>query len=293
MPSEHRDAISARQTWRSRARRLPELALLLVLFGSAPDARAVQQPEYVIGSQDVLTVTMFDDGDLSGKYQVEGDGAFTFPLIGKVQAAGLTASAVEAALRKRLADGYYKNPQVTVSIEQYRSQRVFVVGQVGKAGTYPLTGETSLLEILSAAGSVSANAGGEVMVVRPRNPEAVSGPLFPGQADAAEVLRVDMRELESGALSQAMTLRDGDTVFVPKGEQVYVTGQVRNPGAFSLGRGTTVLQALSLAGGVTDRGATNRIRILRIVDGAKKELRAKLTDVVQPGDTIIVRERFF
>jgi polysaccharide export outer membrane protein len=91
-----------------------------------------------------------------------------------------------------------------------------------------------------------------------------------------------------------MRLHDGDTIFVPRAESVYVFGQVKNPGAYSLQqKNTSVLQALSLAGGVTDRGSTSRIRIVRIVNGEKKDLKAKIGDIVKPGDTVIVAERFF
>ena len=89
-------------------------------------------------------------------------------------------------------------------------------------------------------------------------------------------------------------LRDGDTISLPRAETVYVLGQVKNPNAYSLQqKNTSILQALSLAGGVTDRGSMNRIKIVRIVKGDKKELKGKLTDVVQPGDTILVGERLF
>ena len=74
---------------------------------------------------------------------------------------------------------------------------------------------------------------------------------------------------------------------------MYVFGQVRTPGAYPIEPGTTVLQALSLAGGVTDRGSTGRVKVVRAVDGKKKELKVKLTDTVEPGDTVIVGERFF
>ena len=89
-------------------------------------------------------------------------------------------------------------------------------------------------------------------------------------------------------------LHDGDTIIVSRAETVYVFGQVKNPGAYALQqKSTSVLQALSLGGGVTDRGSTSRVRIVRIVNGEKKEIKVKLTDVVQPGDTVIVGERFF
>jgi polysaccharide export outer membrane protein len=74
---------------------------------------------------------------------------------------------------------------------------------------------------------------------------------------------------------------------------IYIYGQVRSPGAYPVQKGTTVMQALTLAGGLTDRGSTRRIKILRTVDGKKKELAVKLTDLVHPGDTVIVSERFF
>src|SRR5439155_14313168 len=121
-----------------------------------------------------------------------------------------------------------------------------------------------------------------------------SGPTLPTRDIGRDIVRVNIRDLENGVFSQNALLRDGDTIFVPRAENIYVFGQVKNPGAYPLQqKNTSVLQALSLAGGVTDRGSTSRIRIVRIVKGEKKEVSVKLTDVVQPGDTIVVPERFF
>ena len=102
-----------------------------------------------------------------------------------------------------------------------------------------------------------------------------------------------IRDLEAGSLKQNVELRDGDTIFVPRADSVYVFGQVKNPGAYAVRKDTTVLQALSLAGGVTENGALNRVRVVRIVNGDKKELKLKLTDLVKAGDTLIVPERYF
>jgi polysaccharide export outer membrane protein len=88
-------------------------------------------------------------------------------------------------------------------------------------------------------------------------------------------------------------LLDGDTVNIPKAQSVFVSGEVKASGAFPVEPGMTVLQVLTLAGGVTDRGSDGRIKILRVVDGKQKELKAKLTDTVMPGDTIVVPSRFF
>jgi polysaccharide export outer membrane protein len=249
---------------------------------------------YVVGAQDMLTITSYDQADLSGKFTVEADGTFTYPMIGRVKAGGMTLRQVEAQLKKQLKDeGFFNNPQITVSMDQYRSQKVFVVGEVRTPGPYPLSGEMNLVEALARAGSTLPTASGEVVIVHPTS-ASVTGPVLPSQENADNIVRIDLRDLQNGSLSQNAALRDGDTIFVPRAESVYVFGQVKNPGAYAMQqKNTSVLQALSLAGGVTDRGSTGRIRIARIVNGEKQEFKVKLTDIVQPGDTIIVAERFF
>lgn len=257
---------------------------------SAPSF-AQSAANYVIGAQDVLTIQVFDQADLGGKYAVEADGTFSFPLIGRIKAAGFTIRQFEDELRKKLADGYFRNPQVTVAVEQYRSQRVFVMGEVRSPGPVPLTGGMNLVEALARAGSTMASASGEVIVVRA--PQREDRPLMPTEKGAAEIFRASVRDLESGSLRQNIELQDGDTLFVPRAESVYVFGQVRNPNAYPIQKDTTVLQALSLAGGTTEHAALNRIKIVRIEKGEKVEIKVKLTDIVRAGDTIIVPERYF
>ena len=236
----------------------------------------------------------YDQADLSGKFTVEADGSFTYPLIGRVRAGGMTLRQVEGQVKKQLKDeGFFNNPQITVAVDQYRSQKVFVVGEVRSPGSYPLSGDMNLVEALARAGSTLPNASGEVVIVHPASGHG-SGPVLPSQESADNVVRIDIRDLQNGSLSQNAALRDGDTIFVPRAESVYVFGQVKNPGAYPLQqKSTTVMQALSLAGGVSDRGSTGRIKIARLVNGEKREIKVKLGDIVQPGDTIIVEERFF
>jgi polysaccharide export outer membrane protein len=269
------------------------LAIGVLLVALVTGVRA--QPsagDYVIGAQDVLTISVLDQADLGGKYAVEADGTFTFPFIGRIKAGGMTLRAFEADLKKRLvADGYFRNPQVSVAVEQYRSQRVFVMGEVRNAGPVALTGGMTLIEALARAGSTLPSSSGEVSIVRP--PSGAKGPLLPGQEKAVEIFRASLRDLEQGSQAQNIQLRDGDTIFLPRAESVYVFGQVKNPGAYPIQTATTVLQALSLAGGVTENGALNRVRIVRIVKGEKKEIKVKLGDLVLAGDTIIVPERYF
>ncbi len=251
-----------------------------------------QQPDYTVGAQDVLTVTVYDQADLSGKFKVEADGAFTFPLVGRVPAAGQTLHTIEAELTKRLSDGYLKNPQVTVAVETYQSQRIFILGEVRAPGSYTLSGDMTLIEALSRAGSTTPAASDQILIVRPA-PGKATGPTLPDLASDSTVLKINIRDLQEGDLTKNAALRDGDTIVVPKAQAVYVFGQVKAPGAYAVSKGTSVLQALSLAGGVTDRGSTGRVKIVRTVEGKNREIKAKLTDVVEPGDTLIVGERFF
>jgi polysaccharide biosynthesis/export protein len=274
------------------------LATLVVLL-SAGDRSWAQAgadatfTDYRVGPQDVLTITSYDQADLSGKFTVEADGTFTYPLIGRVKAGGLTLRALEEALKTRLKDeGYFRNPQVTVAVETYKSQKIFVIGEVRTPGPYPLSGDMTLVEAIARAGSTLPTASGEAIIVHAT--AGATGPTPPSKDLEANSERVDLRALQDGTAKQNIVLRDGDTISVPRAESVYVMGQVKNPNAYALQqKNTTVLQALSLAGGVTDRGSMSRITIVRVVKGDKKEIKAKLTDVVQPNDTVFVKDRLF
>lgn len=256
---------------------------------TATPPQADEIANYIVGPQDVLTVTVFNEPQLSGRFRVENDGQFSFPFVGRIRAGGTTLREIGETIRRKLADGYLKDPQVTVEVEQFRSQSVFVMGEVRTPGKYTLTGAVTLIEALAQAGSTTSAAGNEVLILHPK--EATKGaPTLPEDGDA-DVERVNLRNIEGGKLSQNVAIRDGDTIFVPKAERFYVIGQVRNPGSFVLEPNMTVLQAVSLAGGVSDRGSNRRIRIVRIVENKKREFDAKPTDIVQAGDTIVVRQR--
>lgn len=264
------------------------VALLIVAGAVSLGAQQVE-PNYVVGPEDVLTVTVFNEPSLSGRYRVENDGQFNYPFLGRVRAGGLTLNDVAGLLKTKLAEGYLRNPQVTVDVDQFRSQSVFVMGEVRTPGKYVLSGAVNLLEVLAQAGSTTAVAGNEVIILHPKSPQ--SGAVTLASAGDAEVRRVSLREIESGRLSENIAIRDGDTIFVPKAERFFVVGLVRNPGSYTLEQNMTMLQALSLAGGVTERGSSRRLRVTRMVDGKRKEFDAKQTDIVQPGDTITVRQR--
>lgn len=282
------------------------LTLACLLGAGLPTTPAsAQAPEYVIGPQDVLAVTVTNEPTLTGKFTVVGDGTVTYPLLGSVKVGGLSLRAVERELTTRLSDGYLERPLVTVALDQFGSQRVLVVGEVRQAGSYPLSGPTTLLEILLKAGAPTAAAGSEALVVRGRGGAAADGRSVAELRTAVDaksasalsnVVRANLDALQRGDLSQNVALRPGDMVFVPRAEQpapVYVMGLVKAPGAYQVTKGATVLQVLAQAGGVTDRGSTSRIKLVRKSAQRNVEMKASLQDAVQPGDTILVQRRLF
>lgn len=262
--------------------------LLALAFAAAQDPPRGERANYVVGPGDVLAVHVFYEPQLSGSFRVENDGQFSYPFLGRVSAGGRSVASIATLLKDRLSEGYLRNPQVTVDVEQFRSQNIFVMGEVRTPGKYILSGSITLLDALAQAGSPTPSAGGEVLILHPKM--IGGGPTLPSQADA-DVTRVNLREIEDGRLSRNVTIRDGDTIFVPKAERFFVTGMVRMPGSYVLERNMTVLQAVSTAGGISERGSNRGLKIVRIVDSKRKELDAKPTDIVQPGDTIVVRQR--
>jgi polysaccharide biosynthesis/export protein len=296
---------------------------LLAAFVAADAAQPARPAEYEIGSGDVLRVSVLGQADMTGSFTVDAEGMVGFPILGKVKASENTALELERKLTILLADGILKRPQVTVSVAEYGSQKVFVAGEVPRPGQYALKAERTLLALLGDVGALGPNVGHEVIVVRPPGgTAAATGPAVPlgldddpgappaGATDetgpapsgipglpfvppGSEVFRISLLELQSGNPERNLALRAGDTVYFPKAAQVYVMGSVARPGPYRYQEGMTVMQALTLAGGASERGSAGRTKVARIVNGRKVETRVKATDLVQPEDTLVVPERFF
>jgi polysaccharide export outer membrane protein len=245
--------------------------------------------DYRIGPEDVLQIAVYGHPDLTQTVAVQADGTFVFPLLGRVSAAELAPPELERRLADLLGRDYVREPQVAVSVQQYRSKIVFVVGEVARPGLYPLVGTRRLVEVLAKAGPMTASAGPEVVIVRPRSGEA--RPVLPsevaGAGAAAEVIRVDLRAIQAGDLDRNVALLPRDTVFIPAAPKVFVSGRVPDPGGYPFTPGTTVRQAVGLAGG--SARSASRIRVLREVEGRAREVAVGLDDLVQAGDTVIVR----
>jgi len=247
--------------------------------------------DYRIGPEDVLKIAVYGHADLTQTVAVQADGTFVFPLLGRVPAADLAPPELERRLADLLGRDFIREPQVSVTVQQYRSKVVFVVGEVSRPGLYPLVGTRRLVEVLAKAGPLTARAGTEVVVVRPRSGEA--RPVLPSEvgadaaAGSAEVIRVDLRAIEGGDLDKNVALLPRDTVFVPAAPKVFVSGRVPDPGGYPFPPGTTVRQAIGLAGGSVKSAA--RTRVLREQGGRAREVEIGLDDLVQAGDTIVVR----
>src|SRR5438552_1545477 len=130
--------------------------------GAAAASAGASSANYIIGAHDVLIITSYDDKDLSGKFTVETDGTFTFPMLGRITAAGMTLRDTEASIEKRLVDeGLFVAPDITVAVDQYRSQKLFILGEVRKPGVYTMSTSMNLIEALALADSMLPTAGGQ------------------------------------------------------------------------------------------------------------------------------------
>jgi polysaccharide export outer membrane protein len=263
------------------------------VLASQPERK---EKEYAIGPEDMLEVMVWDHDDLTREVYVSREGVFSYPLIGTVQAGGLTVEQLEKEISDRLSGKYIIDPQVSVTVKEYKSKKIFVLGEVGGPGgkgpgTYPLTGKTTLMEVLTMTGGPTQNAGTEATISRPRKTGGASGSQEKSAND--EVIKVNLKKLLEGDASQNIYLEPNDTVYVSKAAFFYVYGEVKNPGRYNLERGTTVLKAITTAGGTTEKAAVNRSKVVREKEGQKSEMRVNLTDPVEAEDIVMVPESFF
>ncbi|MBI1737069.1 MAG: SLBB domain-containing protein [Candidatus Rokubacteria bacterium] len=268
---------------------LAALAVLCVLA-------VVGAEDYAIGPRDVLAITVWGHADLSRDYPVDGDGFVPFPLVGRVKATGLTTTDLARRLTELLGKEYLVDPQVLVSVKEYLSKKIIILGEAAKPGVYNLTAsDSSLLEILGRAGGPGPSAGKQVVVVRQQRGRAR------GTTGGYSILRVDLdrlqEQLQKGDTSGNIRLEDEDTLFIPKVQSFFVLGEVRQPGAFPLDKPTTALDAISVAQGFRETAAQSAVKVLRRTSSGREETMfldlsgptPKDRNVpLQEGDTIVV-----
>ncbi|MNS96427.1 SLBB domain protein [compost metagenome] len=157
-----------------------------------------------------------------------------------------------------------------------------MLGQVNRPGRYPIEGKRSLMDMLAMAGGVSQDGGDAVSLIRKRN----------GKTTREIVDIVDM--VRSADLNRDLDVGGNDVIFVERAPRFYIYGEVQRPGAFRLERSMTVLQALSVGGGLTQRGTERGIRIKRRDEAGKLEIiNAKHDDLLQVDDMVYVQESLF
>jgi polysaccharide export outer membrane protein len=263
-------------------RRLTSVLTACLLLGCA--ALAYGQ-DYIVGEGDLLRISVYDNPDLATVVRITGEGTILFPLIGQVKVAGLTVSKVSQRLAELLAAGYLVSPQVAVFIEEYRSQKVTIMGQVNRPGLIELKGYTTFLEVLSKAGDLTKDAG-DVAVIKRKSD---------GPDKKEKTISVDLKMLVGkGDTSQDVPVLDGDSIYVVKASVFFVTGEVKKPDSYKLEVGLTVLKAITMAGGFTDKAATGRVKIIRKKSGGEEYLeKVRLDELVGPDDVIVVPESFF
>jgi len=274
---------------------LPAPAERPPLSGMGEEQRQIPTTGFTLGPGDVLRVSVYDNPDLSQEVTIEADGAFSYPLIGRVQAAGLPVRQLESLLAKRFAEGYLVSPQVGVTVTQHKSQQVYVMGAVSKPGPYALQRQTTLLEALSTAGGPTPEAGFEVILTHATDKQALpSGTSkISATANGQSAMRVSLEQLMAGGVPQRITLQDGDVVYVPAAAFVYVTGEIQRPGRYRLEKDTTIQKAVSLAGGFTKFAATKSMTVQRMVDGKRLDFQAGPDDLLQADDVVVVRPSLF
>jgi len=278
---------------------------------------AERRTDYRLGPEDVIQITIFE-WEVQGQAKsldarVEESGTVVLPVLGEIRVGGLTVQQVKAGLEAKLvADGILKAPRVSVTVQEYRSKRVAVVGAVREPGVYTLRQNvTTLLSVLTLAGGLTERAGQVLYVIRgvkagetapvsvKQNEE--SGEVTVEMGARPDVIAVDLFELmELGRLDLNAVLEDGDVVNVPEAMKFFVIGFVARPGGFPLTRPTTVLEGIALAGGIRERTASpRRCALKRYGAGGEQIIPLDLVAIsegraanlyLQPNDVIDVRQ---
>jgi polysaccharide export outer membrane protein len=253
--------------------------LWLLLVGALLHSNA-QADDYKIGAGDLLRISVFDHAELAQDARVSDSGNITFPLLGQLQVAGLSTRDIETLLARRLAEGaYLRQPQVSVTVAEYQSKKVGVMGQVAKPGQYALTQQQKVLDVLAQAGGVlSETADEEATLVR---------------VDGSR-LQINLKLLFDGQPDLNATVQNGDMVYVPRAPQFYVYGEVQHPGAYKLTRNLTVSRAVSMGGGLTAHGTERRAVIKRRDEqGKEHKVSVSSSDLLQADDVLLIKESLF
>ncbi len=242
------------------------------------------QPVVQLGVGDSVGIQVYGQPDMSVTVYVADDGTLSVPLTGPVKVTGLSPTDAAHRIEKALRDGgFLVDPHVTLTVSQSLSQKISVLGEVKQPGRYPISGNTSIFDVIAQAGGVSDNSSSLIYILRQNN------------SGGTDRIPVNLKGLatENGVLPEQV-LRGGDSVVVPRAEQCFISGEVKNPGMYKIEPGMTVEEAIIRAGGITDRGSRSRVDVKRTdPNGKPKNRHADLNETVQSGDVIHVKESIF
>jgi len=224
------------------------------------------RPNYVLGPNDQILIRTQAEEINEKPFRIDADGNINLPLLGRVHAGGLTVQELETDLVKRLQE-YIREPQVIISVTQFRSSPIFFVGAFRAPGIYPLQGNRTLVEMLTAIGGLQPNASRHIKITR----RAEYGPIpLPNAVDDPEK-KISSVEISMGSLrenvnpAEDILLQPYDVITVDRAEQVYVNGEVGKVGSFELGdrESISIAQAITMAGGFNRDALRGKVRILR------------------------------
>lgn len=246
----------------------------------------VQAGEYTVGDGDVLSISVYENEDLSTTVRVTANNTIRIPLIGEISVANLTVSKVSSKIENLLADGYLVNPQVDVFIKEYRSKKAIILGQIRNPGLYELRGKTTLLEFISKAGGMTSDAGYRATIKRKN---------LARDKKKKNKIEIDLERLiEKGDTTLNISIKDGDSLYISKADIYYVSGEIKKPDSYKFESDITIIKAITRAGGFSKIAARDKVKIIRIVKGRKTIItNVKMDEPVLPDDVIVVPESFF
>jgi len=263
--------------------RLLRATWFLLLIVSINSSFSFAAEDYLLGGGDTVNITVYEQPDLTTQARIsQDDGTIIYPLLGEVAIAGLTPEVAARKIERLLKEGgFIKAPQVALTVKEFSSQRIPVMGQVNKPGEYLLKGESRVVDLITQAGGVRTDAADVIIVVK-------------NEAGKTERHEIDLLKFYAGDMSQNIQVSRGDFILVPKMDAFYIHGEVKRPGMYRLERGMTAMQALSVGGGITGRGSLKGMKVTRRkTDGKTEKIDVELTDTLQPDDVLYVKERLF
>jgi len=239
--------------------------------------------EYVLATGDLVRITVYDHPDLTTETRVNEQGSILFPLVGEVPVSGRSASEASGRISKALeAGGFIRKPQVNLVIIEFKGQEVSVLGQVNRPGKFPLQKSSRLAEVLALAGGVTASGADSLILLSTQE----------GKSNRREIDLIAL--FKEGDQGSNVLIVNGDILYVPREPRFYIYGEVQRPGSFRLEQNMSLVQGLSVGGGLTSRGTQKGIKILRRnAEGVMREIDAKLADLLQKDDVIFVKESLF